>query len=454
MSLQAALEAYKRQDLATARQLLAPILAQQPNNERAWTLQMYVAETTEEKRQAIQNVLNLNPSNEYALQMQQQLGVMEEPPAAPPAAPPPPATPHTPEAPEPPPSPVPTETEDDGDVYEMMWDCQYCNTPKLLGLTHRYCPNCGAAQDAEARYFPSDDEKVAVKDHEYVGVDKTCEACDTPNAGNAEFCINCGSPLSEEARAKKLASELRAEGERFDQSSLKDQQRREQEREDEEAEAEGKSNNTRNIIIGVVVVILVLAGVFIFWTKEVSVIATGHAWERSIKIEDYAARSKSAWCDSMPRDAYSVSRTKKVRSHKQVPDGQECSTRRIDQGDGTYREQQECRTKYREEPVYDMYCNYRVDRWEYHRSVTDQGTNKQARWPQYRLSCTGQRKGCERESGRSSDYILLLENSKSHEQYKCSVDEKLWQQSQINSRWKLDVSAITGGARCSSLAPL
>jgi len=54
----------------------------------------------------------------------------------------------------------------------MLWDCEFCGTKKLLGKTHRFCPNCGAQQDPKARYFPSDEEKVAVKDHVYVGVDK------------------------------------------------------------------------------------------------------------------------------------------------------------------------------------------------------------------------------------------------------------------------------------------
>ena len=28
-------------------------------------------------------------------------------------------------------------------VFEMLWDCSYCSAKKLLGLTHRHCPNCG-----------------------------------------------------------------------------------------------------------------------------------------------------------------------------------------------------------------------------------------------------------------------------------------------------------------------
>ncbi len=347
----------------------------------------------------------------------------------------------------------PNTRNDDSHVYEMLWDCKFCGTSKLLGITHRYCPNCGAAQAAEQRYFPADAEKIAVKDHRYVGADKVCEACDTPNTGNAEFCTNCGSPLSEAARAQQLAAELRKEGENFQRSTVKQQTRRAQQAEAEKAQQAAKSRKTRWIIIGVAAVILAVLAVFIFWTKEVSVIASGHAWERRIQIEDYNARRQGSWCDSTPSGAYNISETQKVRSHKQIPDGQECSTRRIDQGDGTYREQQECRTKYREEPVYDRYCHYLIDRWEYKRSVQAQGQDKQPHWPRYQLACQGKRKGCERESGRTEDYILLLENSQNKAQYECSVDKNLWERAAIKSRWTLNVSAITGGARCSSLQP-
>lgn len=62
----------------------------------------------------------------------------------------------------------------------------------------------------------------------------------------------------------------------------------------------------------------------------------------------------------MPSDAYNVFRYREVRSHKQVPDGQTCSTQRRDQGDGSYSTERVCYTNYRSEPVYDYRCHYTV----------------------------------------------------------------------------------------------
>ncbi|MDQ7024021.1 MAG: zinc ribbon domain-containing protein, partial [Anaerolineae bacterium] len=82
----------------------------------------------------------------------------------------------------------------EGKTYEMLWDCQFCGTKRNLGLTHRFCPNCGAPQNPDARYYPSDEDKIEVRDHEYVGVDVTCPACGELNSAAAEFCGQCGSP--------------------------------------------------------------------------------------------------------------------------------------------------------------------------------------------------------------------------------------------------------------------
>src|SRR3954471_10567574 len=85
-------------------------------------------------------------------------------------------------------------------TYEMCWDCKYCGQKKLLGLTHRFCAGCGGPQDPAARYFPPDNEKVAVKDNPFVGADVTCPACKQPMSLAAKCCTNCGSPIDKGAQ--------------------------------------------------------------------------------------------------------------------------------------------------------------------------------------------------------------------------------------------------------------
>src|SRR5262249_25412891 len=58
-------------------------------------------------------------------------------------------------------------------VFEMFWDCEFCDTKALLGKTNRHCPSCGAPQDAKRRYFPPEGQEVAANTT-YDGADLTC----------------------------------------------------------------------------------------------------------------------------------------------------------------------------------------------------------------------------------------------------------------------------------------
>lgn len=342
-------------------------------------------------------------------------------------------------------------------VYEMLWDCKYCGTQKLLGKTHRFCPNCGAAQDDEARYFPSDDEKVAVQDHVFYGADLICPSCDTLNSANSDYCQQCGSSL-ENAKAAQLASDDQVvmAGQSFAAAGSGNvaQKRFEQKLQDAGITDKPKSNRKLIYIILAVVLIggVLLCGALL-WTKEADAYVAGHEWERVINIEQLAPMNTSAWCDAMPRDAYSVTQRREQRDTRRVPDGQECSTVRVDNGDGTYSERQQCHTVYREEPVYDQRCYYTVDRWGVDRAVTASGTalSDTPQWPQVQLQRTGNCLGCEREGDRSEVYIVYLKTDDG--EYSCEVSQADWEQMPIESIWKFQIGVVTGQPDCASLQP-
>ena len=95
-------------------------------------------------------------------------------------------------------------------TYEMMWDCEYCGQKKLLGLSQRFCPQCGAPQNAQKRYFPPEEEKVAVEDHQFVGADLSCPACKQPMSKSCNACTNCGSPI--DAGKQVAMQEMQVQG--------------------------------------------------------------------------------------------------------------------------------------------------------------------------------------------------------------------------------------------------
>lgn len=348
-----------------------------------------------------------------------------------------------------------------GKTYEMLWDCEFCGTEKLLGKTHRYCPNCGAPQNPEKRYFPSDEEKVAVEDHVYHGADVICPACETPNSAAANNCVNCGSPLSEADRADTLGEQRRGTGEQFQSSGPRnpaEERFNRQQAAIAAQEAAAAADRNKKIIIGVILaVIAAIIGIGIFVSNAKSardVYVSGHTWERSIDVEEFGPQSKSDWCDRMPARAYNVDRRREVRDYEKVPDGEECEIVRRDNGDGTFSEREECETKYREEPIYDDKCYYKIDEWAFAYKLDSSGSGLEDApyWPEADFACTTARVGCEREGGRSEHYTVALTHSESGDVYKCGYDYERWANLAPESSWTLEVNDVTGHVYCESLA--
>jgi hypothetical protein len=321
-------------------------------------------------------------------------------------------------------------------VYEMLWDCAYCGTRKLLGKTHRFCPKCGAPQDAERRYFPSEDEKVAVEDHEYAGADRACPACESAMSAKALHCTQCGSPL-EGAREVRRVDALPPPA----PAPL--------------AAAKPGRGMASCLLPALGLVVLLVAGVLVtaFWKRDAQAEVAEASWERSVAVESLAPVQESAWCDSLPRAAYSVSRRREVRSHRRVEAGEDCRTVNVDRGDGTFSQRRECTPRYREEPVYDLRCVFTIDRWSESRREVARGGAGGAppSWPALSLR-GGDCRGCEREGRRTTSYKVVLQAGS--RRFTCDVPEARWASFTQGSKWAYKVGVVTGSPDCGSLTPL
>ena len=351
-------------------------------------------------------------------------------------------------------------------TYQMLWDCAYCDTEKLLALDHRHCPNCGGAQDAERRYFPTDEDKVAVEDHAFVGADWQCPACDTPNAALANFCVNCGSSQDDGQRVMHRSDQVAGEGgpDSVERARQEARQHRQAEREARQAEYEARraaaggkapakgGGGGKKILLWVGVAIIAVILIFVFWKKSAVVTVSGHSWTRSVAIEQLQAVQDSEWCDALPTAAYSVTRRREVRDTRRVEDGEECRVVQQDQGDGTFKEVEECTPTYREEEVYDQMCYFTIDRWQEVRAEEAAGTSlaETPRWPEVRLQQTGGRLGAEREGARSERYIVVF-RTEDGEVHDCSFSEAKWRSFSVGQTIEAKVGGMTGNLRCSSL---
>lgn len=389
-----------------------------------------------------------------------------------------------------------------GKTYEMLWDCRYCGTRKNLGKTHRHCPNCGGNQDPSARYFPAESEKVAVEDHVFTGADIQCSGCGFWNGRAAQCCGNCGAPISAagakevQRRQDQIAGAQGFQGETAAMAKQENAARAQlfaaqggeappgggaqavgafgapagappgwapaagqfppRQTSGGAAFKPGLSKGAMaGIGCGIVAVLLLTAGIVAaMWTKEATIAVVGHTWTREIAIESLQAVRDSAWCDAMPGDARQVSRSREVRSHNKVRDGETCQNRRVDNGDGTFRESRECSPRYREEPVYDNKCSYTVDRWRPARTArASGGLDQEPAWPPPGLSCTGNRLGCEREGARTENYVVQLKDEASGNKDECAFDQARWKRFPPGKKLKAQVRVLTDGVECDSLMP-
>jgi hypothetical protein len=288
---------------------------------------------------------------------------------------------------------------------------------------------CGAAQEPEKRYFPEPGKEIEAVGHRYVGVDWKCAYCDSPNSAAAAFCTSCGGPkegTKEVARVQEEAPAPLPQASGFPWIKA---------------------------LLASLLVALAVPGYLFFSKHDESVQVAERTWNREVDVERFTAVNDAAWCDALPAGAYQVTRSREQRSTRKVEAGQECRDKRVDKGDGTFIKQQECTTQYRDEPVYDMKCRYRINRWQVTRTDRLAGDATLApSWPAPSLArplAGGESLGVERLGSRREHYRVLLKSDKGKE-WTCDLDVGTWSALEQGRRVNLKVRG-TGGADCGSL---
>ena len=283
-------------------------------------------------------------------------------------------------------------------TYQMLWDCKFCGTEKLLGVTHRHCPSCGAAQDPEQRYFPAEEDMVALDDHKFVGADKICPACSQPNSAASDYCSECGADLATGEVAATFGKRDLGTGiaesdtrrdvvkEKFDAEMVRVGV------EDADPPVMFGLRKQQLVIGGALVIVVAIIGAIIFaltYRSEKSGTVSALTWQRTIAIEAFQQVPGEGWDETVPADAYGRSCKEERRGSEKVQIGSHEECKDVDQGDGSLK--RECRNvpDYEDRPVYDDWCTYTVDRWVTAREVKANGerkTDPPPSWPTYTLT--------------------------------------------------------------------
>jgi hypothetical protein len=319
------------------------------------------------------------------------------------------------------------EREESQGFFEMLWDCDHCDTRGLLAKSQRYCANCGAPQNPDKRYFPKEGEQVRVDGHKFEGADRTCPACSAPQSAAATNCTHCGSILDGSAEVRGVMAPP-------------------------PPVAAKPARRGRRIWPFVLAVLVIFAG-GIWWrclrTQEAQVVVSAHAWTRAIAIEEFAERSEEAWRNEVPIEASMPVCHERERSKRQVEDGEDCHTERRDKKDGTFEQVKKCKPKYRSEPVMDSWCRFTARRWRPVTELKTAGTGMTPAWPADASLPSGDVRaalGARRQGRRTETLTLRFAGHGS-----CDVSDSIWRKYSDGQKLKVEVRASSDEVVCSSL---
>jgi hypothetical protein len=308
--------------------------------------------------------------------------------------------------------------------FEMLWDCDHCDTKGLLAKSQRYCANCGAPQSAVKRYFPTPEQQKLVDGHVYEGADRYCPACNAPMGAKANSCTQCGSPLDGSKTVDRVQQAA--------------------------APPPKKRRKIWPFVVGGILLVGVAIWFFFIRTRDAQLEVTAHRWERSIAIEEYREQQESAWQNEAAKDASAMRCVKKERSTKKVEDGEECKIEKVDKGDGTFEQLNKCRPKFKNVPVEDDWCTYTVRRWKKIEDATAKGDGMSPAWPAANLPPADALPllGMRRAGARTEKLIVDFGKGKS-----CPVSEAMWKQLADGQKVKIEVRASSGDLVCDTIKP-
>jgi hypothetical protein len=264
----------------------------------------------------------------------------------------------------------------------------------------------------------------------------------------ATHCGSCGSPL-EGAREVALVEESLP-------ANQEDKAERRAAR-DAAAKVKEKRDNRKGCLIATP-----LFGGFLWFaawmgsTEPVGMEAISQTWTRTIEIEKFGPVERGAWCGEVPSAGRVIKRESRVKETKRVQDGESCRTVRKDNGDGTYREEESCTPRYKEEEVKAAYCDYLIDDWSTERTLRSEGEGTGARsWPSGGALREGQCVGCEREGRRVEKLVVQFRATKADGDGKkpegsCDVNEADYQKFKVGTHWSVGVRNM-GGLACDEI---
>ena len=345
-------------------------------------------------------------------------------------------------------------------ILEGLWDCPYCGQKGIGGLT-KACPNCTHPQDEDTVFYMGSQRKVL--DEETAknygqGADWICPYCNSLNKHNAGECVNCGAMHEVDSidyKQKRAQEELekRANPPVVEETAEQEEKRIEQ-------TIESKNRRSKLLfILAAVVILLIIIGM----PKKKSFTLSEKSWNRDIEIEQSQTVKEDGWsepagarCYDEKEEVYEYDQivdhydTVQVEKTREVQDGYDTEIEYIDNGDGTFTENEvktpkyvtetyyetEEQPVYKDVPVYKTKHYYEIDKWVVARTISTSGKDDAPVWGEVTLA------DGEREGNHKEKYTVTYTGKKG-KTYTADVSEAMWNELKIGDKDKVTVKGST-----------
>lgn len=317
------------------------------------------------------------------------------------------------------------------------WDCPSCGHTNLGPQKH--CPNCGKARGRV--YLPEGEPAVTDQDkiaEARSGPDWDCAHCSAVNSASALYCTECGAQKgtspNREVKTYSLEEVPRtaAETEVASQPYLASTSLHSSWEPEKPRKLLPQVNLKSLAMLGLVGMVILGIYLAFFQTHEVKVNVSGFSWTRTVHIEQYRTVNEGDW--SVPSRGRQISSETRVHHYVTVLDHYQTRTRSVydhsesytcgsrDLGNGYYEDVECSRSVYRDEtyqdpvyrqdPVYQTWYFYDIDKWVHERDAAASGNTRDdppPAWPQFNLAYEGQTVlGAQRESSREEHYYVVF----------------------------------------------
>ncbi len=330
-----------------------------------------------------------------------------------------------------------------GRIVEGLWDCPYCGTKAIGGLT-KHCPCCGHPQDAGTRFYMGTKIKYLDQDlaEQYgKGADWLCSYCGSLNRVRFKYCANCGS-AKDESTADYFSNKPNVDA--VPKPTPRKQNR----------------PRWRRLLPLFVIAALIITMAAVLWPHKMTAEVITTSWTRQIEIEAYRTVQESAW--DVPDGGRVYDQRRELHHYDQVVDHYETRTRTVseqvydgedthtsysDNGDGTFSEHTYSSPRYRTEyhdetysipiyrdvPVYHTKYYYDIDKWTADRDAKSEGVDCEPYWPEYALT-DNERTGFQYETYK-------LDMMQGDDLYVAALPYDIWRNYHVGDPIEITVSA-------------